>query len=94
MLIMAADLLEIEIGDYYKQHGNTWPTSIDQVHKQPFESPDPVAARKLGPNGALTIVFAPGAPYVGGKTVTYTPTVMPNGIEWQCSTKDALEACQ
>jgi hypothetical protein len=94
MLMMAADLLELEIGDYYKQHGNTWPTSIVQVDKQPWESPDPVAARKLGPNGVLTIVFAPDAPYVGGKTVAFTPTVKPDGIEWHCSTKDAMEACQ
>lgn len=94
MLTMAADLLELEINDYYKQHGNTWPTAIAQVHKQAWESPDPVASRRLGPNGVLTVVFAPDAPFVGGKTAVFTPTVMPDGIEWHCSSAQPLDGCQ
>jgi len=94
MLIVAADLLELEINDYYHQHGNRWPTSIDQFHKQPRDPEDRIASQKLGANGVLSIVFEPDAPFVGGKTFVFTPTVMPNGIEWHCSTQGSQDACQ
>lgn len=94
MLMMAADLLELEINDWYGHHGNTWPTSIDQFHKQAPEQPGPIASRKLGPNGVLTIVFAADAPFVGGKTVVFTPTPTADGIEWRCTTQGVLDGCQ
>lgn len=94
MLMMAADLLELEINDYYQQHANTWPASIDQVDKQALDPQDPVASRKLGANGVLTIVFAADAPFVGGRTVVFTPTVATAGIEWHCSTQGSLDGCR
>lgn len=94
MLMMAADLLELEINDFYQRHGNAWPTSIDQVHKEPLDPEDRIASRTLGPNGVLTVVFAPDAPFVGGKTVEFTPFVTPNGIEWKCSGQGFGDLCQ
>jgi hypothetical protein len=94
MLMQAADLLEAEIGDYYAHHGNTWPTVIDQVDKQAPDAQVGVASRKLGPDGVLTIVFAADAPFVGGRTVVFTPTPNGDGIEWHCATQGQLDGCQ
>jgi len=95
MLILAADLLKLEIGEYYGKHGNTWPSSIEQVHKIDYVSQEAVASRALGPNGVLTIMFVPNAPFVGGKTVTFTPTPdAEGGVQWSCSAPGLKDVCE